>query len=179
MLRVLAIVLAVIVLAAGGIAAYAAITQPDTFRVERSLDMQAPPEKIFAILSDFHRSSEWSPYEKLDPKMKRTHSGAPQGKGAVYAWDGDSNVGAGRMEITDAKPARSLTIKLDFSRPFEASNVVDYDLVPKGEATNVSWAMHGPMPFISKVICVFVDFDKMIGKDFEQGLRNLRLVAKK
>jgi uncharacterized protein YndB with AHSA1/START domain len=178
MLRYLAIAFGVVVCAVAGIAAYAA-TQPDTFRVERSLDIKAPPERIYSILTDFHRSPEWSPYEKLDPKMKRTHSGAPQGKGAVYVWGGDSNVGAGRMEIIDATPARSVTLKLDFSRPFEASNMVEYKLEPKGPATNVSWAMHGPMPFVSKVMCVFVDLDKMIGKDFEQGLRNLRLVSEK
>ena len=103
-LKFLGIALGAIVLAVAGVAAYAAATQPDSFRVSRSLDISAPPEKIYSILSDFHRSPEWSPYEKLDPDMKRTHSGAPAGKGAVYAWDGDSNAGAGRMEIVEATP---------------------------------------------------------------------------
>jgi hypothetical protein len=179
MLKFFVIVVGAIVLAVAGIAGYAAATQPDTFRVSRSLDMQAPPEKIYAILTDFRRSGEWSPYEKLDPDMKRSFNGAATGKGAVYEWDGDSNAGAGRMEIAEAVPAQSVTLKLDFKRPFEASNVVDYKLAPKGPATNVSWAMHGPMPFISKVMCVFVDLDKMIGKDFEQGLQNLKVLAEK
>ncbi len=166
-------------LAVAGVAAYAAATQPDTFRVSRSLDISAPPEKIYSILSDFHRSPEWSPYEKLDPDMKRTHSGAASGKGAVYAWDGDSNAGAGRMEIVEATPGQSVTLKLDFTRPFEATNFVEYKLQPKGSATQVSWDMHGPMPFISKVMCVFVDLDTMIGKDFETGLANLKTLAEK
>ncbi len=177
MLKVLGIVLGVIVLAVAGVSAYAAATQPDTFRVSRSIEISAPPEKIYAILADFHRSPEWSPFEKLDPDMKRTHSGAASGKGAVYAWEGDSKAGAGRMEIVEAIPDRSLTLKLDFMRPFEASNMVEYRLEPKGTATQVSWDMHGPMPFISKVMCVFVDLDKMIGKDFEAGLANLKALA--
>jgi uncharacterized protein YndB with AHSA1/START domain len=179
MLKILGVILGVIVLAVAGVAAYAAVTQPDSFRVTRSLNISAPPEKIYPILSDFHRSPEWSPYEKLDPDMKRTHSGAAAGKGAVYAWDGDSNAGAGRMEIVDAVPNQSVTLKLDFIRPFEGSNVVEYKLQPKGSATQVSWDMHGPMPFISKVICVFVDLDKMIGKDFEAGLASLKTLAEK
>jgi uncharacterized protein YndB with AHSA1/START domain len=179
MLKILGVILGVIVLAVAGVAAYAAATQPDSFRVTRSLNISAPPEKIYPILSDFHRSPEWSPYEKLDPDMKRTHSGAAAGKGAVYAWDGDSNAGAGRMEIVDAVPNQSVTLKLDFIRPFEGSNVVEYKLQPKGSATQVSWDMHGPMPFISKVICVFVDLDKMIGKDFEAGLASLKTLAEK
>ncbi len=179
MLKILGVILGVIVLVVAGVAAYAAATQPDTFRVSRSLDISAPPEKIYSILSDFHRSPEWSPYEKLDPDMKRRHSGASSGKGAVYAWDGDSNAGAGRMEIVEATPGQSVTLKLDFVRPFEASNVVEYKLQPKGSATQVSWDMHGPMPFISKVMCVFVDLDTMIGKDFETGLANLKTLAEK
>jgi uncharacterized protein YndB with AHSA1/START domain len=179
MLKILGIILGVIVLVVAGVAAYAAATQPDTFRVTRSLDIAAPPEKIYPILTDFRRSGEWSPYEKLDPDMKRTYSGAATGKGAVYVWDGDGNAGAGRMEIVEATPGQSVTLKLDFERPFEASNVVEYKLQPKGSATQVSWDMHGPMPFISKVMCVFVDLDTMIGKDFETGLANLKALAEK
>lgn len=178
-LKYFGIALGVIVLAVAGVAAYAAATQPDSFRVSRSLDISAPPEKIYSILSDFHRSPEWSPYEKLDPDMRRTHSGAAAGKGAVYEWDGDSNAGAGRMEIVEATPAQSVTLKLDFIRPFEGSNTVEYKLQPKGAATQVSWDMHGPMPFVSKIICVFVDLDTMIGKDFETGLANLKTLAEK
>ena len=111
--------------------------------------------------------------------MKRTHSGAAAGKGAVYEWDGDSNAGAGRMEIVEAAPAQSVTLRLDFVRPFEASNTVEYKLQPKGGATQVSWDMHGPMPLISKVMCVFIDLYKMIGKDFETGLANLKTLAEK
>jgi uncharacterized protein YndB with AHSA1/START domain len=178
-LKFLAIALGVVVLAAAGIVAYAGATQPDSFRVSRSLDIPAPPEKIYDIVSDFRRSPEWSPYEKLDQDMKRTLSGAQSGKGAVYEWDGDGNAGAGRMEIVAAEPGKLVQLRLDFKRPFEASNTVEYRLEPKGNATQVSWDMHGPMPLISKVMCVFVDFDKMIGKDFEAGLANLKALAEK
>jgi uncharacterized protein YndB with AHSA1/START domain len=179
MLKFLAVAAGVVAVAVAALLAYAAITQPDTFRVTRSLDMAASPEKIYSVLSDFRRSREWSPYEKLDPDMKRTLSGLPAGKGAVYEWDGDSNAGAGRMEITEAVPRQSLTLRLDFRRPFEASNTVEYKLEPNGASTRVSWDMHGPMPFISKVMCVFVDLDKMIGKDFEVGLANLKTLVEK
>ena len=178
MLKFLAIAAGVVAVAVAALLAYAA-TKPDTFQVTRSLDIEAPPETIFAILTDFRRSIEWSPYEKKDPDMKRIYAGAEKGKGAVYEWDGDSNAGAGRMEIVEATPAQSVTLKLDFIRPLEGSNTVEYKLQPKGAATQVSWDMHGPMPFISKVICVFVDLDTMIGKDFETGLANLKTLAER
>jgi uncharacterized protein YndB with AHSA1/START domain len=178
-LKFLGVALAVAVVAVAGLVGYAAATQPDSFRVSRSLNIAAPPEEIYSVLSDFRRSGEWSPYEKLDPDMKRTLSGAPAGKGAVYEWDGDSNAGAGRMEIAEAVPGQSLTLRLDFRRPFEATNTVEYKLEPNGTATRVSWDMHGPMPFISKVMCVFVDLDKMIGKDFEAGLANLKALVER
>lgn len=179
MLKLLAIVLGAVVLGLAGIAAYAAVTQPDTFRVTRSLEMSAPPEKIYSILSDLRRSPEWSPYEKKDPDMKRSFTGAPAGKGAIYEWDGDSNVGAGRIEISEAVPAKHVQLRLDMLRPFEANNTVEYKLQPKGSSTQVSWDMHGPMPFISKVMCVFVDLDKMVGKDFEEGLASLKMLVEK
>lgn len=176
-LKFLGVALAIVGVAVAGLVGYAAATQPDSFRVSRSLDIAASPERIYEVLSDLRRSPEWSPYEQLDPDMKRTHSGAEKGKGAVYEWDGDGNAGAGRMEIVEADPGRFVQLRLDFKRPFEATNMVDYKLEQNGSATRVSWDMHGPMPLISKVICVFVDFDKMIGKDFEAGLANLKTLA--
>jgi uncharacterized protein YndB with AHSA1/START domain len=156
-----------------------AMTQPDSFQVQRAASIKAPPEKIFSILSDFRRSIEWSPYEKKDPNMKRAYSGAPSGKGAIYEWDGDRNVGAGRLEILDVSPASKVVVKLDISRPFEGHNIVEYKLEPKGDLTNVTWAIRGPMPFMSKVMCVFFDIDKMIGNDFEAGLTELKAIAEK
>lgn len=155
-----------------------AMRQPDVFTVQRTATLQAPPEKVYAVLEDFRRWHEWSPFER-DPAMKRTISESARGKGATYAWDGNSEVGAGRMEITDAQPPSKLVLKLDFIKPMATSNVVEFTVVPKGNASDVTWSMRGPMPFISKVFCVFVDMDKMVGKDFEAGLAKLGAVAAK
>ena len=175
MIKTALIVAAVLVL---GVLAFAT-TKPDTFTVQRSATIKAPPEKIHAVLNDFKRWPEWSPWEKLDPGMKRTLSGAPSGKGAAYAWDGNSEVGAGRMEIVEAAPAAKVSMKLDFIRPFEGHNIADFTLTPKGDATEVTWAMTGPAPFVSKLMQVFVNMDTMIGKDFEAGLANLKTLTEK
>ncbi len=174
--KIILIAAIVIIVPIAAILAYAS-TQPDEFRVQRSASIKAPPQKIFPYLNDFRRSVEWSPYEKMDPDMKRVYSGAPIGKGAIYEWDGDKNIGAGRLEIIDAAPPSKLTYTLDFSRPFEAHNIVDFTLDEKGGATEVTWAMHGPMPLISKVMCLFFNMDKMVGGDFEKGLANLKTLA--
>jgi carbon monoxide dehydrogenase subunit G len=139
----------------------------------------APPEKIFAFINDFHSWGTWSPYEKKDPAMKRTVSGAASGKGAVYEWEGNKEIGKGRMEITETSPPSRVTIKLDFVKPFEAHNIVDFTLEANGDSTNVTWAIHGPSPFISKVIGIFCNMDRMIGKDFEAGLADLKTIAEK
>jgi uncharacterized protein YndB with AHSA1/START domain len=169
------IAIAVVVLLAA-LLAFAA-TKPDTFRIQRTTSIQAPPEKVFALLNDFHTWSSWSPWEKLDPTMKRAYSGSASGEGAVYEWEGNSKVGKGRMEIADASSPSQLTIKLDFLKPFEAHNVAEFTLVPKGGSTDVTWTMHGPNLYISKVMSVFMSMDKMIGKDFETGLANLKTIA--
>lgn len=175
MFKKIALVVVVLVVA---LLAYAA-TRPDTLHVERAASIMAPPEKIFPLISDFHSWASWSPYEKRDPGMKRTYSGAAQGKGAVYEWDGNSEVGQGRMEITDAPDPSRVTIKLDFIEPFEGHNVAEFALVPQGGATNVTWSMDGPSPYIGKLMGVFIDMDTMIGNDFEAGLANLKAIAEK
>ena len=156
-----------------------AATKPDSFRVERSTSIKAPPEKIFALINDFHKWGAWSPWEKLDPAMQRTFTGAPEGKGAAYAWEGSGKVGAGRMEIRESVPASKIVIKLDFIKPFEGHNTAEYTLAPKGDSTDVTWVMYGPTPFISKLVQVFFSMDSMIGKDFEAGLANLKALAEK
>jgi carbon monoxide dehydrogenase subunit G len=171
------IAIAVVVLLAA-IFIYAAM-QPDTFRVQRATTIKAPPEKIFAILNDFQKSVAWSPYEKKDPAMKRTFSGAPSGKGSVYAFEGNNEVGTGRLEIVESLPPKKVALQLDMVKPFMGSNIIEYTLEPKGEATEVTWAIHGPVPFISKLMCIFVNMDKMVGKDFETGLANLKTIAEK
>ena len=171
-------ILLVVVVLIGALLAYAA-TRPDSFRVERATVIKAPPAKVFALIDDFRQWAGWSPWEKLDPAMKRTHSGAASGKGAVYAWEGNGDVGAGRMEILETTAPSRVLIRLDFIKPFEARNTAEYTLRPEGEATRVTWAMYGPAPFVSKLMQVFVSMDAMIGKDFEQGLANLKALAER
>jgi len=175
MIKTLLAGIAVVIL---GLLGYAS-TRPDTFSVERSTTIQAPPDRIYPYLADFHQWRAWSPWEKLDPAMKRTFSGAASGKGAVYAWEGDKAVGSGRMEIRSARPASSVDLQLDFLAPFEAHNTASFTVVPQNGATAVTWTMQGPMPFVSKVMSVFVSMDQMIGKDFEAGLANLKAAAEK
>lgn len=153
--------------------------QPARFRVERSLLIRAPASQVFALIQDFHAWAQWSPWEKIDPSMQRHHSGAPAGVGAAYEWSGNAKVGAGRMEILQAQAGASLQVKLDFLKPFEAHNLAEFSLQAQGAQTQVIWAMHGPSPFISKVMGLFVSMDKMIGKDFEAGLANLKAVVEK
>ena len=175
MLKITAIIVAILI---AGVLIFAA-TKPDTFHVRRATSIKAPPEKVFALINDFKRWEAWSPWEKKDPAMKRTFGAATSGKGAVYAWEGNSDVGKGRMEIAESSPPSKVTIKLDFVKPFEAHNIVEFMLDAKGESTNVTWAMHGPLPYLAKVMHLFFNMDNMVGKDFEGGLANLKSVAEK
>ncbi|WP_076591226.1 SRPBCC family protein [Herminiimonas arsenitoxidans] len=175
MFKILAIVVVVILAA---ILIFAA-TKPDTFRVERTTTIKAAPEKVFALINDLHSWTTWSPYEKKDPDMKRTHSGAASGKGAIYEWDGNKNVGKGRMEITESSPPSRIVIKLDFLSPFEAHNTAEFTLQPQGDSTQVTWAMYGPANYMSKLMSVFFSMDKMVGDDFAIGLANLKAAAEK
>ncbi|MGX5801646.1 SRPBCC family protein [Bradyrhizobium sp. Arg314] len=170
MLTTIVIILVVIIAA---VLIYAA-TRPNDFVVTRSASIRAPAETIFPLINDFRRWPEWSPYEKLDPEMKRALSGAESGKGATYAWEGNSKAGKGRMEITGSAPSSLVSLKLDFEKPFRANNTVDFSLSPSGNGTTVTWAMRGARPFIAKLMGLFMNFDTLIGKDFEAGLDNLR-----
>ncbi len=166
----------VVIVSVAALLIYAA-TLPDAFHVQRSINIKAPPEKIFAILSDFRLSESWSPYEKKDPAMKRTFSGSANGKGALYEFAGNKEVGKGRLLITDTVPPSRITIALDMVEPFEAHNVIEYTLQTKGDTTDVTWALDGHCPYIGKVMGIFINKDNMIGKDFEAGLANLKAVA--
>jgi len=154
-----------------------AATKPGTFRVQRSKSIQAPPEKIFALIHDFRRWGSWSPYEKFDPAMQKTYSGAARGKGAVYEWVGNGKAGAGRMEITGVSQPYQVTIKLDFLKPFEGHNIAEFTLQTEGDSTNVTWAVYGPQPYFAKVMSIFLSMDSLLGKEFEAGLANIRSVA--
>jgi uncharacterized protein YndB with AHSA1/START domain len=154
-----------------------AATRPGTFRVQRTRSIQAPPERIFALINDFGRWSSWSPYEKFDPAMKKTPSGAAQGKGAVYEWAGNRKAGEGRMEITDSTAPSRIAIQLDFLKPFEGHNTAEFTLEARGGSTDVTWAVYGPQPFFAKLMSIFVSMDNLLGKEFEAGLANLKSVA--
>jgi uncharacterized protein YndB with AHSA1/START domain len=168
---VLAIVIAVVLILAA--------TKPDTFRIERAATVNASAEKIFPLIADFRQWLNWSPWEGRDPALKRTFSGAERGKGSVYAWEGNKNVGSGRMEILEATTPSKIVIKLDFLKPFEAHNTAEFTMLPQGAATNIVWVMHGPAPFLSKLMQVFMSFDNMIGKDFEAGLAKLKTISER
>jgi len=166
-------ILIILVVIIAAVLIYAA-TRPNDFVVTRSAGIKAPAEAIFPLINDFRRWPEWSPYEKLDPDVKRTLSGADSGKGAAYAWEGNSKAGKGRMEITGSAPSSLVSLKLDFEKPFRASNTVDFSLSPSGDGTTVTWAMRGARPLIAKLMGLFMNFDTLIGRDFEAGLDNLR-----
>jgi|SRR5437660_6721275 len=178
MLKTLAVIAVVVAVIVAGILIYAT-TKPDSFTVKRTASIKAPPDRIFALINDLHGWGAWSPYEKKDPDMKRTFSGANQGKGAIYEWDGNKNVGTGRMEIIEATVPRQIVIKLDFLKPFEGHNTAEFTMDPRGDNTTVTWAMYGPSSFIFKVMGMFMNMDKMIGDDFAAGLANLKAVAEK
>lgn len=156
-----------------------AATKPDTFRIERDAIIQASPERVFELINNLRAWSAWSPWENKDPTMKRTFSGPESGKGAAYAWEGDKNIGVGSMEITDSSPPAKIVFRLDFIKPFEVHNTVEFTLFPQGDETRINWAMFGPMPYMSKVMTTFFSMDKMCGKDFENGLAQLKAVAEK
>ena len=167
----------VIVIAAALVAALAyAATRPDTFAIRRSTTIAAPPERIFPMIDDLRAQSAWSPFEK-DPQMKRTHSGAARGRGAVYEWDGNRQVGAGRIAITDSVPPSKVVLALDMLRPFKASNTVEFTLDRAGAGTNVTWSMQGRQPYMAKVMGLVMDCDKMVGSQFEEGLAKLKALA--
>ena len=170
MFKKIALALLIIVV---GILGYAA-TRPNRFLVQRSRTMKAPPEKVYPLIADFHAWAKWSPWEHLDPAMKRTYAGAASGDRRRLRWSGDSKVGSGRMEITQAAPFTKVAIKLDFLTPFESHNTTEFELTPRGDSTVVRWTMTGPMPYMSKVMTIFFSMDKMIGKDFEKGLGDMQ-----
>ncbi len=174
MIKIILVVLAVL---AAGVLLLASM-RPDSFRVQRSLKISAPPEKILPLINDFHQWGVWSPYERLDPNMKRKYAGSSSGRGAVYEWDGIGRAGKGRMEIIEALPTRTV-IKLDFSKPFTAHDIAEFNARAEGGSTQLTWSMDGPAPMMTKVMGLFVNMDRMVGADFETGLANLKSVSEK
>lgn len=171
--------LGILVVVAIGTVLVLATFQPDTFRVQRSATVNAPPEKVFPLVDDFRRWTAWSPFEKLDPDMKRTFGATTAGKGASYAWDGEGKAGAGRMEIVASAPSSAIDIALHFQRPLENDAKATFRFSPQGGGTLVTWTMESPSPFLGKVMHVFFDAEAMVGDDFARGLADLKAVAEK
>jgi len=170
--------LLVVTVAIAAVLVYAA-TRPDSFRIERSASIKAPPERVFALVNDLPQWKAWSPWENIDPALKRSYSGPASGVGAAYAWEGNKDVGSGRMEIVESAPASRITIKLDFISPFEAHNTAQFTFARQGESTTVTWAMYGPSPFLSKLMGLVFNMDRMVGGQFETGLANLKTLTEK
>jgi hypothetical protein len=159
-----------------GILVYAAM-QPDTFRIERTTSINAPPEKIFPLVNSLRSGEQWSPYYKKDPAMKGTYSGPESGVGAAYKFAGNKDVGSGRLTITGSSPPGKVMMRLQMLTPIAADNVVEFTLAPRGATTDVTWAMQGRQPFLGRVVCLFFNMDEMVGKDFAAGLASLKAIA--
>jgi hypothetical protein len=171
----LILTLALVVLALAAILIYAS-TKPDSYRVERSVNIKASPEKIFSFINDFHQWALWTPYDK-DPAMKKTYGGSVNGKGATYAWEGNKNVGQGDIVITDTTVPSKVVLGLNFIKPFASQSVVVFTIEAAGDSSKVTWGMDGTNTLISKVMSLFIDMDNMIGKDFAAGLAKMKTVA--
>lgn len=171
-LKILAIVLVVI----AAVLVFAA-TKPNTFMIERSIVIDAPPEKVFALIDNFHNWRQWAPLDREDPSMRRTFSGETSGVGAVSDWSGTGNTGAGRMTITQSQPLQKISIEVDWTKPFVAHNTNDFVLRTAGASTRVTWSMTGPNLYVMKVMSVFMNMDHSMGKHFEAGLLNLKQAA--
>jgi uncharacterized protein YndB with AHSA1/START domain len=176
MVEAIVIILGVVAVVIVGLLALAA-SRPDSFRVERRTRIKAPAEKIFPLVNDLRRHGLWSPWEKKDPAMQRTYSGAASGQGSVYEWDGNKNIGQGRIEIAEAVPPSRVVFDMHFIKPFEARNTGEFTLASNGDSTDVTWAMYGRSPFLSKVMGLFINMDRMIGREFETGLANLKAIT--
>lgn len=170
MIKIIVLVLVVIVAA---FLAYVA-AKPSEFRITRTQTMQATPEAVFSLIDDLHGFNRWNPFAQGDPALKIDYSGPQSGPGAAYAWDSTGKSGQGRMEITEASPASQVAMRLDFSKPFEAHNLVTFVLMREGSATRVTWTMTGRNPFLHKLMGTIFNMDKMVGGEFDKGLANLR-----
>ena len=160
-----------------GIVLVFAATRPDSFRVQRSASIKAPPEKIFPLINDLRRFNAWNPFEKKDPNLKGSYGSVASGKGATYAFEGNRDVGSGRIAIIDSVPTSEVRMTLDMVAPMEGHNIVEFTLKPDGANTRVTWAIQGPMPYVAKFLSLFCNMDAMIGKEFENGLANLKAMV--
>jgi uncharacterized protein YndB with AHSA1/START domain len=178
MLSTLKKILIVLLVAVAGLAIYISL-RPADYRVDRKMSMKAPPSKVFEHLNDFRKWEDWSPWAKIDKNATATFEGPEKGKGAVFKWAGNSEVGKGKMEILESEPDKLVRIKLDFIEPREGTGTTEFTLVPKGEDTEVTWSMYGKHDFMGKAVCLFMNLDKMIGEKYEEGLANIKKVVEK
>jgi len=153
------------------------VMQPSEFRIQRSATIAAPAPAVFAQVNDFHNWEAWSPWAKLDPSAKNSFEGAPAGTGASFAWAGNSKVGEGRMTIVESRPSELVRIKLEFLKPFAATNTAEFTFKPDGERTAVTWSMFGHNNFVGKAVCLVMNMDKTVGGEFDKGLASMKSVA--
>ena len=151
--------------------------QPSDFRIMRSINISAPPATVFAQVNDFHNWEAWSPWAKLDPAAKATFEGPSAGEGAIFRWVGNEEVGEGNMTITESRPTDLIRIKLEFLKPFAATNTAEFTFKPEGNRTVVTWSMFGTNNFIAKAFCLFMNMDEMVGGQFEKGLASMKSVT--
>jgi hypothetical protein len=175
MFKIIALIIALLVV---GVLIYAS-TKPDSFRVERSISIAAPADKIFPLVNDFHQWEAWSPWEKIDPSLKRSYTGSAAGKGAAYGWEGNRDIGSGKMEIAESIPHSKVVINLHFLKPFEARNTVEFVLQPQANGTLLTQAMYGPSPLMSKIMGLVFSMEKMVGGKYEEGLASIKTLAEK
>jgi hypothetical protein len=176
LVKVLLGVAAAVALAVGVLAVLVAM-QPSEFRIERSATIAAPAPVVFAPVNDFRNWQAWSPWAELDPAAKSSFAGPRAGNGAAFAWSGSSQVGEGRMTITESRPSELVRIKLEFLKPFEATNTAEFTFKPQGERTAVTWSMYGHNDFVGRAVGLFVNMDKVLGEEFEKGLASMKSVA--
>ena len=169
------IVIGLIVIVAGFLVVVS--RQPSEFKLNRSQKMNAAPKIVFEQVNDFHKWQVWSPWAKKDPQAKGTFEGAPAGEGAQFSWDGNKEVGAGRMTITESRPNELIRMNLEFFKPFKAAHNAEFTFTPEGEGTVMSWTMSGKQNFVGKAMCMFMNMDKMVGGDFEKGLAEIKTIS--
>jgi Polyketide cyclase / dehydrase and lipid transport len=151
--------------------------QPGEFRIARSTKISAPPPVVFAQVNDFRKWQAWNPWGKIDPAMKVSYEGAPAGVGAVYSYSGNNEVGEGRMTIIESRPHELIRVKLEFLKPFAATNTAEFTFKPEANETITTWSMFGEKNFMAKAIHLFISMEKMIGGQFEKGLADMKAAA--
>ena len=175
-MNAITLILVVIAVVVIGVLVLAA-TRPDVFRLQRSIVIDAMPERIFPLINDLRAHESWNPFDKPDPDTRKIHAGETQGAGAVYEWNGKGQAGAGRLSILESDPSSRIGMQLEMLKPFRTSNQVTFTLVPEGAATTLTWSMQGPVPYPAKVMHTLFNMDRMIGKQFEAGLANLKSIV--